>query len=75
VNPDVIIFRALNSFVGTVPLVDALTRAVVNDYAVPTIMAVALIGLWFSDSETNEPKSSQRAVVITLIAFGLRWLL
>lgn len=70
-NPDVILFRAMNSFVGTVPLVDALTRAIVNDYAVPTIMALALVGIWFSGSEINEQQTNQRAVVATLIAFTL----
>jgi undecaprenyl-diphosphatase len=71
VNPDSILFHALNSFVGTVPMVDILAKAVVNDYAVPTIMALALAGIWFLDSESDEQKSNQRAVVITLIAFGL----
>ncbi len=70
-NPDVILFRALNGFVGTVPWVDTITRAIVNDYAVPTVMALALAGLWFSDSEVDDQRSNQRAVVITLIAFGL----
>ncbi len=70
-NPDVILFRALNGFVGTVPWVDTITRAIVNDYAVPTVMALALAGLWFSDSEADDQRSNQRAVVITLIAFGL----
>lgn len=70
-NPDVILFRALNSFVGTVPWVDALTRAIVNDYAIPTVMALALVGIWFSGLENKEQQTNQRAVIFTLIAFAL----
>lgn len=70
-NPDAALFRALNGFVGTIPLIDALTRIVVNDYAVPTVMALALVGIWFSGSGAEEQQKKQRAVIITLIAFGL----
>lgn len=70
-NPDVILFRALNSFVGTVPWVDALTREIVNDYAIPTVMALALVGIWFSGLETKEQQANQRAVIFTMIAFAL----
>ncbi len=70
-NPDIILFRAMNSFVGTIPLVDTLTRAIVNDYAVPTIMALALVGIWFSGAETGERQTNQRTVIVTLMAFGL----
>lgn len=70
-NPDVILFRAMNSYVGTAPWVDALTRAIVNDYAVPTIMALALVGIWFSGSETEKQQKNKCAVIFTLIAFAL----
>lgn len=65
-NPDVILFRSLNGFVGTVPILDALARVVVNDFVVLTIGGLMLVGIWFSGSECE-----QRAVVITLVAFAL----
>ncbi len=70
-NPDIILFRALNGFVGTIPWVDILTQAIVNDYAVLTAMALALVGVWFSGSGSPEQAGNQRAVILTLIAFGL----
>lgn len=68
-NPDVALFHLLNNFVGTVPLIDWLARAIVNDYAVPTAMSLCAVGLWFAGSSPGERTNNQRAVVF--IAFAL----
>ncbi|MDE3091963.1 MAG: phosphatase PAP2 family protein, partial [Chloroflexota bacterium] len=67
-KPDVAIFHALNDFVGSVPLIDWLARALVNDYAVPTAMSLAAVGLWFAGATPEERTRNQRAVVFTALA-------
>jgi undecaprenyl-diphosphatase len=67
-NPDVWLFHALNDFVGTVPLIDWLTRALVNDYAVPTAMSLAAVALWFAGATPNERTNNQRAVIFIALA-------
>ena len=68
-NPDVWLFHLLNNFVGSVPLIDWLTRAIVNDYAVPTVASLAAVWLWFAGSTDEEHDRNQRAVVF--IALGI----
>ncbi len=67
-NPDVWLFHLLNDFVGTVPLIDWLTRAIVNDYAVPTAMSLAAVALWFAGATPDERTNNQRAVVFIALA-------
>ncbi|MCL4394811.1 MAG: phosphatase PAP2 family protein [Chloroflexi bacterium] len=67
-NPDVALFHALNDYVGTVPLIDWLTRALVNDYAVPTALSLAAVALWFAGSTPEERTRNQRAVVFIALA-------
>lgn len=67
-NPDVWLFHAINDFVGTVPLIDWLTRALVNDYAVPTAMSLVAVALWFAGATPEERTHNQRAVVFIALA-------
>lgn len=67
-NPDVWLFHALNNSVGAVPLIDWLTRALVNDYAVPTAMSLVAVALWFAGATPEERTNNQRAVVFTALA-------
>jgi undecaprenyl-diphosphatase len=67
-NPDTWLFHALNDFVGTVPLIDWLTRALVNDYAVPTAMSLAAAALWFAGATPEERTRNQRAVIFIALA-------
>ncbi len=67
-NPDVWLFHAINHFVGTVPLIDWLARAIVNDYAVPTAMALVAVALWFAGATPEERTRHQRAVVFIALA-------
>jgi len=68
-NLDLVLFRWLNDFVGTLPLLDWLARAIVNDYAVPTILSLVTAGMWFAGETEPERTRYQRAVV--LIALGI----
>jgi undecaprenyl-diphosphatase len=68
-NPDIWLFHWLNDFVGTVPLIDWLARAIVNDYAVPTATSLAAVWLWFAGATHEERTRNQRAVVF--IALGI----
>ncbi len=67
-NPDVWLFHALNDFVGTVPLIDWLARALVNDYAVPTALALVAVALWFGGATPEERTRNQRAVIFVSLA-------
>jgi len=68
-NPDVWLFHLLNDFVGTFPPLDWLTRAVVNDYTIPTLISLVAAGLWFAGTNDAEHARNQRAVI--LIALGI----
>ncbi len=67
-NPDVALFHWINNFVGTVPFVDWIARALVNDFAVPTAMSLAAVWLWFAGTTADERQSHRRAVVVIVLA-------
>jgi len=67
-NPDAWLFHVLNDFVGTVPLIDWMTRALVNDYAVPTAMSLVAVALWFAGATPEERTRNQRAVIFIALA-------
>ncbi|MBI5304840.1 MAG: phosphatase PAP2 family protein [Chloroflexi bacterium] len=66
---DVWLFHLINDFVGAIPLMDWLARALVNDHAVPTTMALIAIGVWFSGATEEERARNRRAVIF--IALGI----
>lgn len=66
-NPDVALFHFLNDFAGQWPLLDWIVRALVNDYAVPTLMALMLGGLWFTGLTEEERRRNQRGILFALI--------
>lgn len=68
-NPDVALFHLLNDFVGAVPALDWLARALVNDHAVTTAMALAATALWFAGASDEARTRNQRAVI--LITLGI----
>ncbi|MBI4787558.1 MAG: phosphatase PAP2 family protein [Chloroflexi bacterium] len=68
-NPDVAVFHLINDFAGTIPLLDWLSRALVNDFAVPTAMSLMAVWLWFAGATPAERLRNQRAVIF--IALGL----
>ncbi len=67
-NPDVALLHVLNDFVGTVPPVDWLTRALVNDFTVPTIVALVAVWMWFAGNTPAERQQNQRTVVLIALA-------
>ena len=68
-NPDVWLFHLLNNFVGTIPALDWITRALVNDYAIPTALSLAAVWLWFAGDTEEERTRNRRAVIF--IALGI----
>ncbi len=66
-NPDIALFHLINNIAGESPLLDWLTRAVVNDYAVPVLMSLTLGGFWFSGRTPEEGWSNQRAVLLAIL--------
>ena len=59
--PDVMLFRLINGLAGRNALVDALARLVVNDYFVPSVLALILLVLWFAPSPVHEPVRYRQA--------------
>ncbi len=70
-NLDVALFHLLNNLAGVSPLLDWLVRAVVNDYAVPTLFAFILGAFWFSGQTEEERQRNQRAIFVTLLSLLL----
>jgi undecaprenyl-diphosphatase len=67
VNPDITLFHFLNDFAGKSPLLDWIVRALVNDYAVPTFMALMLGGLWGTGLTEEERRRNQRGILYAII--------
>jgi undecaprenyl-diphosphatase len=67
-NLDVALLHVLNDFVGTVPPVDWLTRAIVNDFTVPTIVALVAVWMWFAGDTPAERQQNQRTIVLIILA-------
>jgi membrane-associated phospholipid phosphatase len=57
---------ALNGLAGRSLWLDRLATALVNDYLVPALLAVALFAGWFSGRSRQEREAHQRAVLATL---------
>ncbi len=70
-NPDVALFHWINNFAGVSPVLDWVTRALVNDYAIPTLFALVIGSLWFTGDTEEERQSIQRTVLLTLLAVAL----
>ncbi len=68
-NPDLALLHWLNDFVGVCPPLDWIARALVNDFAIPTICALVAVALWFAGATAAERTRNQRAVI--LIALGI----
>ncbi len=67
-NPDVVLLHALNDFVGTWYPIDWVARGLVNDFTVPTILALVAVWLWFAGDSPAERQANQRAVVLIALA-------
>ncbi len=52
----------LNGLVGQLPWLDRVFALIVNDYFVPTTLALLLVGLWYSGRSEAQRERGQRAV-------------
>ena len=59
------LFGAINSPAGRWPWLDAPARLLMNDYFVPTVLALALLALWFEPNNLSGPASHNRRAVLT----------
>ncbi len=56
------VFQWLNSLAGRWPVLDAVVRLVMNDYALPTALVLSLLTLWFVGGSAASREQHQRAV-------------
>lgn len=65
------LFSLINGLAGRSPWLDRLALALVNDYLVPALLAVALFGGWFLGRSRLERERLQRAVLATTVGVFL----
>lgn len=70
-NPDLVIFHSLNDLAGRSQVIDWIVRALVNDYAVPTLLALLLGGLWGAGLTEQERRRNQRGVLFAVIGMAI----
>jgi undecaprenyl-diphosphatase len=63
------LFRLINNLAGHWPWVDGLARLLLNDYFVPTVLAVTLLALWFEPAA--KMGQNQRAVLTASLSAAL----
>lgn len=70
-NWDYQLFTSLNTLAARWPWLDSLVRLWLNDYFVPTLLAVMLLALWFEGFTPPERGLNQRAVLAGALSAGL----
>lgn len=70
-NPDLALFHLINNLAGVFLPLDMFVRLLVNDYAVPTLFALVLGGLWFAGINESSRERHQRAVMYGVIGLVL----
>ncbi|HDN79484.1 MAG: hypothetical protein DRI61_06015 [Chloroflexi bacterium] len=65
---DYALFRAINNLAGRWPLLDAFMRLMVNDYFVPTSMALILVVMWFWGRSESERAHYQRIAILAALS-------
>ncbi|MBI4311947.1 MAG: phosphatase PAP2 family protein [Chloroflexi bacterium] len=68
---DTTVLLWLNGFVGRLPWLDRAVSLVVNDYFVPTTLALLMVGLWCSGRSEAQRERGQRAVADAAVGLGL----
>ena len=61
------LFLTLNAFAGRWAWLDTVARLFLNDYFVPTLLAVSLILLWFEGEGSHIQRINQRGVVVATL--------
>lgn len=64
---DVPLFFALNRYAGRTPILDGLARLLINDYAVPTALAMLAWGMWLS-GDPRRQAAVLRAMAAVLVS-------
>ncbi len=59
------LFVAINGLAGQWPWLDQVVRLLLNDYFVPTVMALALLGLWFEQKKPENLAGNNRRAVLS----------
>ncbi|RIL09691.1 hypothetical protein DCC79_10330 [bacterium] len=63
------LFAAINGLAGHSPWLDAPARLLLNDYFVPTVLALALLALWFESKDlAGRDRTNQRAVLAATLS-------
>jgi undecaprenyl-diphosphatase len=62
------LFSAINSLAGRWPWLDGLARLWLNEYFVPTLMAVILAALWFEGQPAPKHRLNQHAVLAATLS-------
>ncbi len=65
------LFLAINHWAGRWPWLDGLARLFLNDYFVPTLLAIILLALWFEGGNKVEQRTNQRAVLTAALSAAL----
>ena len=60
----------LNKWVGRYQPLDEFTELIVSDYFIPVILALTLLGMWFSGKDCTSRQRNQRAVMTAIVALG-----
>lgn len=64
------LFLFINGFVGNSAFIDNIARSVVNDYFVPTLLSLILLGAWFYWDDSKRRDVNQKSVVVSILAVG-----
>ncbi|MCS7286491.1 MAG: phosphatase PAP2 family protein [Anaerolineae bacterium] len=65
---DYLLFKAINDLAGRWPWLDGFMRLVVNEYFVPTSMALILAIMWFWGKNEGERARYHRIVILTVLS-------
>ena len=58
----------LNAWVNQFPILDSIAKVVVSDYLVPVLMALVLLGLWFTGKNALAVERNQRGVITATLS-------
>ena len=65
------VFLWINGFVGTIPTLDRVATWLASDYLIPVSLALALIMLWFIETDREVRERQQIGVFVALTAMAL----
>lgn len=60
----------INGLVGKSAVLDRIMILFANDYFVPVILSLILLGLWFQGKNTAERENYQRAIIVAAVSMG-----